>query len=343
MRARHRGATTYYFFDLGGRPRKEVSLGTDFVAAVRKWSELEQAKIPRAAVVTFDYAATRYMKEVLPTKRSRTQADNLKELPYLRQFFGDPPAPLDEIRPVHVRQYLSWRIEKSRARLTELGRDAPANAGAIRANREIALFSHIFNFARQHGLTDAPNPCVGVNKHKETGRNVYVEDDIYKRVYEAADAAVRDALDLAYLTGQRPADTLAFDERDIKDGELWLSQGKTDHKLRIEITGELAQVIERIRARKRTYEVVSTSLIVNESGERLTAYAFRARFDKARKTAGVDKAGFQFRDLRAKAGTDKAESAGDIRKAQLQLGHKSVGMTEHYVRRRKGDKVGPTR
>ena len=52
---------------------------------------------------------------------------------------------------------------------------------------------------------------------------------------------------------------------------------------------------------------------------------------------------FQFRDLRAKAGTDKTESAGDIRAAQLQLGHKSLKMTEHYVRERKGDKVGPTR
>ncbi|MNL88919.1 Phage integrase family protein [compost metagenome] len=59
--------------------------------------------------------------------------------------------------------------------------------------------------------------------------------------------------------------------------------------------------------------------------------------------AGVDKNAFQFRDLRAKAGTDTAESSGDIRQAQRQLGHKSIQMTEHYVRERKGDKVGPTR
>jgi integrase len=35
--------------------------------------------------------------------------------------------------------------------------------------------------------------------------------------------------------------------------------------------------------------------------------------------------------------------AGDIRAAQLQLGHRSLKMTEHYVRERKGDKVGPTK
>ncbi|QVQ29162.1 tyrosine-type recombinase/integrase [Achromobacter deleyi] len=75
----------------------------------------------------------------------------------------------------------------------------------------------------------------------------------------------------------------------------------------------------------------------------LTAGALRDRFDKAREAAGVPKAGFQFRDLRAKAGTDKTESAGDIRQAQKQLGHGSVTTTEKYVRRRKGDKAGPTR
>ncbi len=34
------------------------------------------------------------------------------------------------------------------------------------------------------------------------------------------------------------------------------------------------------------------------------------------------------RDLRAKAGTDKAESSGDIMQAKDQLGHTTVVMTE---------------
>ncbi|WP_429325097.1 tyrosine-type recombinase/integrase [Paraburkholderia sp. GAS348] len=60
--------------------------------------------------------------------------------------------------------------------------------------------------------------------------------------------------------------------------------------------------------------------------------ALRFRFDRARLAARVEKDRFQFRDLRAKAGTDKTEASGDIRAAQLQLGHKSLKMTEHYVR-----------
>ncbi|MGH8489275.1 MAG: tyrosine-type recombinase/integrase [Gammaproteobacteria bacterium] len=63
------------------------------------------------------------------------------------------------------------------------------------------------------------------------------------------------------------------------------------------------------------------------------------RFDKARAVAGVS---FQFRDLRAKAGTDKA-NAKDLREAQKQLGHETIQMTEHYVPNRLGEKVEPTK
>ncbi|RBK90304.1 integrase, partial [Xanthomonas oryzae pv. oryzae] len=40
-------------------------------------------------------------------------------------------------------------------------------------------------------------------------------------------------------------------------------------------------------------------------------------------------------------GVDKADSAGDIRQAQAQLGRASVTTTEIYVRKRKGAKTTP--
>ncbi|WP_246542205.1 hypothetical protein [Collimonas antrihumi] len=45
-----------------------------------------------------------------------------------------------------------------------------------------------------------------MKKFKEAGRNIYIEDDIYKMLWKAAELPLRDALDIAYLTGQRPAD-----------------------------------------------------------------------------------------------------------------------------------------
>ncbi len=255
-----------------------------------------------------------------------TQKDNFRELTSLYRFFDNPPAKLDDIRPLHIRQYLDWRKNAK-----------------TRANRETALLSHIFNKAREWGLTDQPNPCMGIKKHKEKRRDIYVTDEAYRAVWLAADQLLRDAMDIAYLTGQRPADVLKLDERDIQEGALVIRQNKTGAQIRIEIIGELATTIERIRRRKHSLRVVAMRLLVDENGQPLNVYTSRSRFDRARKTAGVEKENFQFRDLRAKAGTDKeVGSGGNIREAQALLGHSSVTMTERYVRKR-GRMVTPTK
>ncbi|NUX55964.1 tyrosine-type recombinase/integrase [Paraburkholderia youngii] len=342
MRPRRRGKVTYYYYDWGGKPRREEPLGTDFVLAVKRWAEIEQERIPAAAVPTFGAAVVAYLRDVLPLKAPRTQSGNQKELAVLRQFFDDS-APLHEIEPQHIKQYMHWRHKLAVAWYQKMKQPVPANAGHVRANRELALFSHIFNHAREIGLTGTPNPCAGVRKYSESGRDVYVEDDVFARVYACADAPTRDAMDLAYLAGQRPQDTVSYDERDIRDGFLSIGQGKTGKKLRMEVVGELKAVVDRIKTRKSAYKVVSTALVVNEKGERMTLGALQKRFSAARARAGIPKGDFQFRDLRAKAGTDKTDSSGDIRQAQRQLGHKSLTMTEHYVRKRRGEKVGPTR
>lgn len=327
LRARKRGSKTYYFYDHGGKPRKEEALGADYGLAIKRWAEIQRAGAgkPRE-VITFQYVATQYFGAVVPTKAVRTQKDNTKELKQLLAFFNDPPGPLDAITPNHVKQYLKWRGKQAK----------------VRANREKALLSHIWNWAREEGYTNLPNPCAGVKGFKETGRDVYVEDDVFQAVYDEGDAALQDAMDLAYLTAQRVADTRTMDERDVRNDFLHVKQGKTKEKRRIAVVGELKQLLERIAARKATYKVHSTRLIVDDHGQPLTDWGLRSRFTQAREDAGVAKDAFQFRDLRAKAATDKTD-ATDIREAQQQLGHTTVAMTEHYVRNRRGHKVTPTR
>lgn len=343
-RRKQRSGRIYYYYDTGGRPRKEIPLGSDYIAAVQKWADLEHERLPQqySGLITFKGAAERYVREVLRTKAPRTQTDNLKELEYLYDYFED--APLSDIEPKHIHLYFSWRKEKSLEYYAKHpNRKAPDNPGHVRANREIALFSHIFNFARETGLTTLPNPSAGVRRNREKGRDVYVEDDLYQLVWNAADIPTRDAMDLAYLTGQRPADSIKMDRRDIHGDFLIVVQGKTSQPLRIKIIGELKALMDRINKRKRKYKAVSTRLIVDEKGRSLSQGAIHQRFTKARQDAGIELEAFQFRDLRAKAGTDTADSSGDIRQAQKQLGHKSVLMTETYIRARRGEKVNPTK
>jgi integrase len=327
FRARkQKSGTVHYYYDHGGKPRKEAPLGSDYGLAIKKWAEIERATdIPLPAVVTFKVVGDAYMREIVPFKGERTQADNVKEYKKLLEFFADPPGPIEAIEPKHVRQFMSWRGKTAK----------------IRANREKALLSHIWNFARDKGYTALPNPCQGIKGFKETGRDVYVEESEYRAIWEMADPVLRDAMDLAYLTGQRPADVLRMAVTDVRDGALHMQQGKTKAKLRIEVSGELAAVIERLRARKAGHKVYSTRLVVNEYGKPIGVHALSVRFAKARDAAKVT--GVQFRDLRAKAATDKADTSGDVRQAQKQLGHTSVVMTEAYTRKRRGEKVTPTR
>lgn len=327
---KQRSGITYYYYDTGGSPRKEIPLGSDYGLAIVEYAKLEKSRTSSAIVqevLTFAYVADKYMLEVVPTKGSATQKDNARELKQLLKFFDDPPAPLEAIEPQHVVQYLRQR-----------GKTAP-----VRANREKALLSAIWNFARSSGYTSLANPCAGVKGHKEVGRDQYIEDEMFALVYGHAEQPLRDALDLFYLTGQRIADTLKMDERDIRDNQLAVQQGKTRAKRRIEITGELKIVVDRILDRKSGHKIRTSRLIVMDNGQPMTSSMLRGRFDAAREAAGVEKGDFQMRDLRAKAGTDKAESSGDILQARDQLGHTTVVMTENYIRKRIGKKVTPTK
>lgn len=119
---------------------------------------------------------------------------------------------------------------------------------------------------------------------------------------------------------------------DILDGKLAIAQNKTGKKLRIAIEGELADVINRILSKPRKTE--NPALLQDPDGARLTYFALRSRFDKARLVAGVN---FQFRDLRAKAATD----TDDLGHAQRLLGHKNRSTTEIYTRERRGEVVKP--
>jgi integrase len=196
------------------------------------------------------------------------------------------------------------------------------------------LFSHIYNKAREWGYSGSQNPCQGVKGFKESGRSKYVTDAEFAQVKAHAHFTVADAMDLALLTGQRPADVLKIQCRDVRDGALWVTQNKTGARLGIEITGELAIVIARISERPK--RAISPYLIQDENGQPLSYFGLRSRFDKARASAKVS---FQFRDLRAKAATD----TGDLAHSQKLLAHKNREMTEHYVKARLGERVKPLR
>jgi integrase len=255
---------------------------------------------------------------------------------------------------------MRWRVQQSKAaaqaKNDQRKKDGvplqpiPADYGHVRANREKALFSHVWNYARAEGMTKLANPCAGIEGFHEEGRDTAPDEELVQRVLAEGDKPLQFAMRLADITGQRPSDVLRMNEGNIAGavpgGILRVRQGKTGAKLRIVIEGALAVLLAEIREFKKAVEQESRvrvmALLVNEEGQPLTKYMLRSRFDDARARAGVKKDLFQFRDLRAKAATEVDEASG-TRAAQALLGHSTEGMTADYIRHKIGKKVSPIR
>lgn len=317
--------------DAAGK-RVEIPLGSDIHEAKRKWAELECVEAPPNTSL-MEYVFNRYIKEILPTKAASTQRDNTDALKNLRPVFDK--APIDGITPQAIAQYRDKRSAK------------------VRANREITLLSHVFNMAREWGFTAKENPCKGVRKNKEAPRDFYADAEVWDAVYAQASIELQDAMDVAYLTGQRPSDVRKLMVTDIRDNALHVRQGKTKKYLRIQletdgVQSELGQVLDRIA--KRPGKIRSLYVVATPNGQPLTRSILRRRFDTARAAAvkAATEAGkeslagrlrnFQFRDSRAKA----ASEIVDVLQASKLLGHTEQKITKD-VYRRVGEAVKPTR
>ena len=333
---KQKSGKVYYYFDTGQKPRREIPLGSDFREAVKRWLELSATGVQMPGETFADLAA-KYEAEIIPAKARSTQATLVGDMKKLREFFCNPsPAPLEAIKPKHIHQLLQW-----------------AKATPTTANRLKRTFSHMFNMARAWGWTERENPTKGIKGLSVGKREVYIDDRVYKAVYDKGDEPLRDAMDLVYLTGQRPGDVRRMSDHDIADGYLEVKQSKTAVPLRFEIAGELEVLLERIATRKATHKVHVSALLVNERGTPLTEITLRRRFIAARKNAAAAASAsgdqefasaieaFWFYDLRAKAADDVAEERGELA-ASKQLGHTSVQTTKrHYLRR--GTKVKATK
>ncbi|MGA3825376.1 tyrosine-type recombinase/integrase [Pseudomonas chlororaphis] len=326
--------TSYYY---NGRDaignRKEIPLGTDLDQAKVEWARLECTTPPKPNHL-MSYVFDRYEKEIIPGKSIRTQSDNRKELKQLRKAFES--APIESITPQVIAQYRDARTAK------------------VRANREIALLSHAFTIAREWGLTDKANPCFGVRRNKEKPRDYYAGETVWNAVYAEAVQELKDAMDLAYLTGQRPADVLKIAATDLNNGFLLIGQGKTEKRLRLRleeagVQSGLSAFIEDLQERRAINGIRTSTLITNASGLRMSQQMLRNRWDDAREKAAIKAATdgdptlaasirqFQFKDIRPKAASEI-----ELTHASRLLGHSTEEMTKK-VYRRVGEIVKPTK
>lgn len=322
-----------YYYDTQAKPRKWIPLGSEYQRALALWARLEGSPIPDGGN-NFSQVAKWYRKQFGKPAADGTyqmNRDAERELDALEMVFG--PSPIETIEPVDVKTYLTGRMSRKKLKEGEEPKPAP-----VRANREISRLSHVINSAREYGLTTMSNPCAGVSRNEEVGRDRYAEDAEFDAIYAAGDDLLRDAMDLMLFTSQRPTDTVKARKTHIVNGALRVKQGKTGTIVPITLEGDFAAAVERMIARPRN--ATSVYLVADKNGQPITYWQLEDRWSATRaKVAETipSVADLQMRDIRGKAATD----VEDLAHAQKLLGHKSRAMTEKYVKQRAGDRVAP--
>ena len=286
-----------------------------FIGKSNKWHHLGKTlqdmyeglaglSIEAAESDTMGAVFKRYRNEIIPGKAPKTQKENERQLKCLAAFFGGMRP--QDIEPLHVYQYMDERPPVS-------------------ANREKALLRHVFKKGVRWGCVRS-NPCLNLESNRERARDRFVTDDEYLIVYEKAPHQIQIAMELARITGMRQADILKLRWSDITSDGLYVRQQKTGKQQLFEVTPSLRLTLSEAKNSK----VQSIYLVNTKSGGRYTSSGFQTVWGRLIRSVKVKP--FQFRDLRAKAGSE-AEDTSRL------LGNTEGVAKKHY--RRKPEKVKP--
>lgn len=350
--------TTYYYRTIVDGKRKKINLGNDRNLALQKLRELEQhGKIlPKS----LNQVWQSYSKTELLKRAPRTVEDYSQRYKPVQRIFGNHR--MDNINPWDIVEYRDERVEglQNKVRQKFIDPNNPTEeeealfirAGAS-ANREIAIISILFGYAINKLKMKLNNPCNGIERFDEVGRDKYVEKNEYEKIYELADPILQDGLDLMLFTGLRISDMLKLKfsnikkDKDLRDihmpsgklaseevgmifGDiLRIKPGKTKKStgiiIDLIIEGELKVIIDRILERRKQDKIDSDFLFADEEGKPISYYVFYNKYRAARKLAGFKSYNIQMRDLRHKNSVDSS-----LTEANARLGHSSITMTEKY-------------
>lgn len=310
--------TTYYTID---RHNKYINLGHDLREAKRQLLELEGEAPEPGSIADYldDLIKTRWKLVAKKKLATRTVETNESEAEQLKEAFGKMKP--EAIKPSHVYLYL----HKYR------GAESP-----VRANREIALFSTLFNGLLGTGVVDR-NPCVGVERNTEIPRDRLVSDKEFKSFlkycWRHGDAGRRIALAgyIAYITGKAQGQILRLNRGQLTKDGIAFAKRKRGAETLVLWTPLLRKLIKASIDMPCTIDPLY--VIHSQAGTPYTTSGFKALWHRRMgEWCALGHERFTFHDLRAKAVTDMTEQG---RKASDLTGHRQEStIASVYDRRR---------
>jgi integrase len=306
---------TYRYHPIGGKP---ANLGTDRHKAIQKVLDMNRAGGDRGTVNEL----WRLYQESDDWKQlgSRTRDDYLQCSKPLLKTFGPARAAL--IKPADVNRYL--RVERK--------------AAPVRANREAALLSNLFNLAVNRGDMDS-NPCKQVRRNKEQPRSEAPEVGDLKALVDWLTASSQQRRVIAHMaefaaySGSRRVEFLRLTRHQIdrQRGVVRVLRGKQRGAVvweEIAIGEQMEDLLNRL-----DLDEAKEWVFRNRFGNPYSEQGFKAMWSKLIGKALEEKvigSRFTFHDLRAFYATTHKETTGNLPEL-----HKNPATTARIYDRRK--------
>lgn len=312
--------TTYYTITPNN---KRINLGHDLYEAKKKLLDLSGEKSGQTPIATVAERLDELMKfrqkRVSEGKLApRSYETNEMEVVNLKKAFGKMH--VQDVKPEHIWSYLhEFR-----------GLEAP-----VRANREVALLSTMFNRAVGKGLVKS-NPCANVERNEETPRDRLITDmelrGFFRFAWRLSDAGKRIALaaGIAYLTGKAQGQVLKLTKAELQAEGVYFQKRKRGAATQVGWTKLLDKMISTAIAMPSSAEPLY--VIHTQAGTGYTSSGFKSMWQRLmNEWAEKGNERFTFHDIRAKTVTDVTEQG---RKASDLTGHRTEAIVGKVYDRR---------
>lgn len=310
--------TTYYTITPSNH---RINLGHDLREAKKRLVELETDQPAPGTVADHldDLVKDRERKVASGRLAASTIKTNLGEIIELKKAFGKMSP--EDVKPSHVWAYL----HKFR------GVESP-----VRANREVALLSTLFNRLMGAGFVDR-NPCAGVERNQETPRDRLISD-VQLRMFcrwarRRSDAGKRASLAamIAYLTGKAQGQILKLSRQQLSNEGILFGKRKRGAATLVGWSRRLKSYVAA--AKDMPCDIEPMFVIHNQTGTPYSPDGFKSIWQRLMaEWVEMGNERFTFHDLRAKSVTDVSDQG---RKASELTGHRTEAIVASVYDRRR--------
>lgn len=192
-------------------------------------------------------------------------------------------------------------------------------------NHEMSLLRHIFSKAKQWEMIEVSpfekGPRLKVKEN--SGRLRFLSQDEIERLLSECPPHIEPIVETAIHTGMRRGELLGLKWEQIKHGQIYITESKTDKPRQIPINERLAAILKEQR---RKNQMKWAYVFCGPDGKRFTD--IKKSFNSARRRAGLED--FRFHDLRHTFASHLVMAGVSLKAVQELLGHTTLTMTLRY-------------